>query len=167
MLLRGGGGWRLYLMQDAISREKMTFLACKVPHPESEPPTNDTLGTTTNKSEAPQHEMQRIQRAWGWHLLYFLMQGELTGSQGIASWIWFTNILYIYIYILKNSFFEGSWFCRIILVREQCNLRVPRHALWEHSRLVSFSKQSHSYMLGAQWGGRGGGRDAHQGIGTK
>ena len=41
----------------------------------------------------------------------------------------------------------------MVLVREQCNLQVLRHALWEHSRLKSFSKQSHSYMLGAWWEG--------------
>lgn len=81
-------------------------------------------GTTTNN----QHT-NMVTHTEGLRLTPFvLLDARWTHwVSGLAtSWIWFGSILYIYIYILKNSFFEGSWFCRIILVREQCSLQGPR-----------------------------------------
>lgn len=130
----------------------MTFLACWGSHPESEPPTNDIFGITTNKSNANvkrntyrRPEVDTFCTSWG------KVNSLGLRVRNLMNLIYKHN--FFFFFWEKNSFFEGSWCCRMVLVREQCNLQVLRHALWEHSRLVSFSKQSHSYTLGAWWEG--------------
>lgn len=95
----------------------------------AEPPTNDMLRITTNKSNANVKH-----NTLGGHrvdtFLYFLMQGESVCAQGQPSH-WFTNTAFSKWHLGRVLSFLG----RIKMhEREPRSPWVPRHALWEQPR---------------------------------
>lgn len=109
MLLRGGGGWRLYLMQDAISREEDDLSSCRV-HTQS---LSHPLMTRSVPQQTNQTPTWNATHTEGLRLTPFVLLDAKVNSLGlrVSNLMNRLQTFYIYIYI----YFKEQLLWRILV----------------------------------------------------